>query len=151
MIPAPPNDAQPAVAAEEWRYLRVAFALVALLVLAEIAGWLVYREVHHETPPLALTKKCLVREKLLAVDSVGNDMIARSASRGTLATRVEGSGVHVLIGSSDDEAERLAGYYRTVAHEELVGRLDLRGHVLYFWEGVATPTQRQTMYDCWYQ
>ena len=33
---------------------------------------------------------------------------------------------------------------------ELTGKLERRGKVVYVWEGVASPTQRQTMYDCHY-
>ena len=38
---------------EEWRYLRIACAVVALLVAAELVGWLVYRSRPHgpSAPP----------------------------------------------------------------------------------------------------
>jgi hypothetical protein len=120
------------------------------LLILEVSGWLVYRAVHEETPPLELTVRCLTREKLLDVRPATDDPIAESASRGAIATRVEGLGVHVAIARSESEAERLAGYYESVA-SELEGRLEQRGKVVYLWEGVASPTQRQTMYDCFYE
>lgn len=138
-----------AVSDWEWRYLRGAFVVLAGLLFFEIAGWLVYRAVHEETPPLELTVRCLTREKLLEVGPA-TDPIAASARGGWVATRVEGNGVHVAIAQSGSEAERLAGYYRDVAGD-LAGRLERRGKVVYLWEGVATPTQRQTMYDCFYE
>jgi hypothetical protein len=132
----------------EWRYLRTAFAALAVLVALQIAGSLVYRVVHEETPPLAETVRCLTREKLLELTSE-TDPIAASARGGWVATRVEGNGVHVAIARSTSEAERLFDLYRSVAGE-LSGRLERRGKVVYVWEGVSTLTQRQTMYDCHY-
>jgi hypothetical protein len=138
-----------AVAGWEWRYLRAAFVALAAFLLLQLAGWLVYRSVHEETPPLELTVRCLTREKLLEVRPTTDDPIASSARGGSVATRVEGNGVHVAIARSGSEAERLVDYYMSVAGE-LNGRLEKRGKVVYLWEGVASPTQWQTMYDCFY-
>lgn len=137
-----------AAAGWEWPYLRGALVAVAALVALQIGGWLVYRVVHEETPPLAETIRCLTREKLLELTAT-TDPIAASARGGWVATRVEGNGVHVAIARSTSEAERLVDLYRSVAGE-LIGRLERRGKVVYLWEGVSTPTQRQTMYDCHY-
>ena len=137
---------------EEWRYLRGALALVAVLVITQFIAWIVYRSVHRDPSALELTEKCLRREKLLAVESIVTDPIARSAHGGALSTRVEGNGVQVLFATSDEEAVELAtAYLGTGRKIEL--RLDLRGRVLYVWEkpGRASPTQRQAMYDCWYE
>jgi hypothetical protein len=132
----------------EWRYLRGALVAVVALVALQIGGWLVYRVVHEETPPLGETIRCLTREKLLEL-TPATDPIAASARGGWVATRVEGNGVHAAIARSTSEAERLVDLYRSVAGE-LTGRLERRGKVVYIWEGVSTPTQRQTMYDCHY-
>jgi hypothetical protein len=132
----------------EWRYLRGALVAVVALVALQIGGWLVYRVVHEETPPLSETIRCLTREKLLEL-TLATDPIAASARGGWVATRVEGNGVHAAIARSTSEAERLVDLYRSVAGE-LTGRLERRGKVVYIWEGVSTPTQRQTMYDCHY-
>ena len=136
------------VADWEWRYLRGALVAVVALVALQIGGSLVYRVVHEETPPLSETIRCLTREKLLEL-TPATDPIATSARGGWVATRVEGNGVHVAIARSTSEAERLVDLYRSVAGE-LTGRLERRGKVVYIWEGVSTPTQRQTMYDCHY-
>ena len=90
-----------------------------------------------------------------------DDRVARPETRspqtargGALATRVEGNGVHVAIATSD---ERGGGARERVPRDTPGGRSDLRldvhGRVLYVWEHprVPTPTQRQTMYDCWYE
>ncbi len=143
------TEARPA---EEWRYVSVAFAVVGVLVVAQLAGWLVYRSVHDEPTALELTEKCLRREKLLAVDSNRNDPIARTARGGALVTRVEQNGVQVAIASTEEEARRLAAAYLAIGRKiEL--RLDVRGNVVYVWEAPRkpSPTQRQTMYDCWYE
>ena len=138
--------------AEEWRYVSVALAVVGILVVAQLAGWLVYRSVHHGPTALELTEKCLRREKLLEVDSSRSDPIARTARGGALVTRVEDNGVQVAIARTEEEARRLAAAYLAIGRKiEL--RLDVRGNVVYVWEAPRepSPTQRQTMYDCWYQ
>lgn len=132
----------------EWPYLRGALVALVALIALQVAGWLVYRAVHEETPPLQETIRCLTREKLLELKSE-SDPIAATAGRGWVATRVEGNGVHVAIAGSTSEAERIVDLYRSVAGE-LEGRLERRGSVVYLWEGASTPTQRQTMYDCHY-
>jgi hypothetical protein len=139
--------------ADEWRYLRAACAVVLVLVVAELAGWLVYRSSPHGPSALERTEKCLRQEKLLQIEPVASDPVAGTARGGALATRVEGNGVHVVIAKSDDEAAKLADEYRRTAGREIEVRLDVRGRVLYVWEEARepTPTQRQTMYDCWYE
>ena len=138
-------------ASKEWRYLRAAFVVVGCLALAETAGWLVYRAVHEGPTALELTERCLRREKLLATTPAA-DSIAATASGGALLTRVDGDAVQVVIASSEAEASALeAAYRRTGRRIDL--RLDVRDRVLYVWEPVRrpSPTQRQTLYDCWYQ
>lgn len=139
-------------APDEWRYLRAACVVVVVLVAAELTGWVVYRSVHDDPTALELTEKCLRREKLLTIESLSGDEIARTARGGTLATRVEGNGVQVVIAKSDEEAARLADAYLQTGRKIRL-RLDVRGRVLYVWEmpRVPSPTQRQTMYDCWYE
>lgn len=140
-------------AADEWRYLRVGFTVVLVLVVAELVGWLVYRSVHHAPTALALTERCLVREKLLRIEPLRDDPVAGTARGGALATRVEGNGVHVVIARSDAEAEKLVAAYLETTGRNVEVRLDRRGRVVYLWEQAVapTPTQRQTMYDCWYE
>ena len=137
---------------EEWRFIRVAFALVGALVLVQTAGWLVYRSVHHGPTALELTAQCLRREKLLTVDVGRNDPIARTARGGALVTRVEDEGVQVAIARSEEEARRLVSAYIATGRR-IALRLEVRGNVVYVWEAPRrpSPTQRQTMYDCWYE
>ena len=140
-------------ASDEWRYLRVAFVVVLAFVVAQVAGWLVYRSAHHGPTALSLTDRCLRREKLLSVGPVRDDPVARSAPGGALATRVEGNGVHVAIATSDAEAAALVATYLENTGRNVETRLERRGRVVYLWEQAVapTPTQRQTMYDCWYE
>lgn len=139
--------------AHEWRYLRVACVLVAVFVAAEVVGWTVYRSSPHGPSALELTEKCLRREKLLPIEPLEADPVAARAGGGALATRVEGNGVHVAIAKSDGEAAALREDYLRTAGRRVALRLEVRGRVLYLWEQSRkpTPTQRQTMYDCWYE
>jgi hypothetical protein len=137
---------------EEWPGLRVALVVVAVLVAAQIAGWVVYRSVHDDPTALELTERCLRREKLLAVDLGRNDPIARTARGGALVTRVEGEGVQVAIARSEEEAGRIVSAYMA-SGRKIALRLEVRGKVVYVWEAPRrpSPTKRQTMYDCWYE
>ena len=138
-----------AAAESEWPYLRGALVALLAIVAVELGGWLVYRSVHHGTPPYVLTVRCLTREKHLEVRSASDDPSAKSARGGALATRVEGNGVHVAIARSESEASRIAESYRLVGGA-LTGRLEQRGKIVYLWDAAASPTARQTMYDCFY-
>ena len=66
-------------AESEWPYLRGALVALLVIVAVELGGWLVYRSVHHGTPPYVLTVRCLTREKHLEVRSASDDPIAKSA------------------------------------------------------------------------
>ena len=79
-------------------------------------------------------------------------MIAAAALVAVRNATVCGDAVQVVIASLDEEAAALeAAYRRTGRRIDL--RLDVHGRVLYVWEPVRrpSPTQRQTLYDCWYQ
>ena len=140
-------------ASDEWPYLRAACSVVAVLVVAELAGWVVNRLANDQPTALELTERCLRREKFLPVESIGADPIARTARGGALATRVEGNGVHVLIAKSDEEAAELANSYLRTEGRNIELRVDVRGRVVYVWERpyAPSPTQRQGVYDCWYE
>ena len=51
------------------------------------------------------------------------------------------------------EAAQLADAYLQTAGRAISLRLEVRGRVVYVWEQSRepTPTQRQTLYDCWYE
>jgi hypothetical protein len=135
--------------ASEWPSIRLGLAGACLLVVLAFAAWAVETASTDEPSRLAQTERCLRREKLLDVRPVKPDPIAAEASAGALATTVEGNGLHVLLARSKREAARLAAAYRQIGGE-LRGRLEVRDTVVYVWEGAATPTQRQTVYDCAY-
>ena len=63
--------------------------------------------------------------------------------------KIEGNAVTILISSSDGRAQRLASEYRNVGGGP-ANAIDHRGHVVYVWELASSPTQRQTVYDCYY-
>ena len=77
------------------------------------------------------------------------DPLARSAGKGSFQVVAEGNGVAVAPASSDAQAKRIERYYHDVAGE-LKGRLERRNLTVYLWQGIATPTQRQRLYDCHY-
>jgi hypothetical protein len=133
----------------EWPFLRAGLVAAAALAAVWLLGWGIYELVHEDPTRLELTTRCLTQEQFLPVTGVGNDPIAASASGGSLATRVEGNGVHLSIAGSDEEAEKIVRSYHAVAGP-LTGRLERRGRYVYVWEGVASPTQRQAMFDCEY-
>ena len=68
------------VSAWEWRYLRGALAALAVVIALQVAGWLVYRVVHEETPPLQETVRCLTREKLLELTTATDPIAAGYAT-----------------------------------------------------------------------
>jgi hypothetical protein len=133
----------------EWPSLRLGLAGAVALGLVVLFAWAVESASSNEPSRYAQTERCLTHEKLLTVTPAARDAIAATASGGALATRIDGNGVHVLIGRSTKEAERLAAAYRRVSGP-LTGRLEVRGVNVYVWEGVATPNQRQVLYDCKY-
>lgn len=133
----------------EWPSMRVGLAgAVALLVLV-LVDWAVSAVLEEEIPLVDRVERCLRQEKLLQVERASRDPIAVQARRGALATRIEGNGVHIAIAASEREATAIAQRYQAVAGP-LIGRLELRGVYVYLWEGLATPTQRQTVFDCRY-
>jgi hypothetical protein len=147
------QDSSETIPAEEWRYLQVACAVIVVIVVTALAGWIVDRSLHDDPSALELTEKCLRREKLLPIEPSPVDAIASTARGGTLATRVEGTGVLVVIAKSDEEAKDLVNTYLQTTGRNIEARLDVRGRVIYVWEGAFGPlsTQRETMYDCWYE
>ena len=135
------------VSAWEWRYLRGALAVLAAVVALQIAGWLVYRVVHEETPPLQETVRCLTREKVLEL-TTATDPIASARGGGSRpASRVTAS-------TSQSHARRAKpnGWSSSTNPSPATSpaSFERKGKVVYIWEGVSTPTQRQTMYDCHY-
>jgi hypothetical protein len=133
----------------ELRFAVFGMICCALLVAGTLAGWGLYSWLHHGTPRIELTIRCLTRERGLTIVSGEHDSLAESASGGWIATTVEGSRVHISLTGSEKEAARIAAGYRTVS-DIVPGQLEQRGNHVYLWDGPASPTQRQTLYDCEY-
>jgi hypothetical protein len=134
---------------DEWPAVRFGLLAAVALVALAFVSWAAEAASTDRPSRLALTLRCLQAEKLLDVDPAERDPIAARASGGALQTRVEDNGVHILLARSGREARRLAEAYARIGGQ-LTGRLEVRGRVVYLWEGPATPTQRQTVYDCAY-
>lgn len=116
-----------------------------MVVSVQLVSWWA----HEDPSRRALTEKCLRNEKQLAFGPTQRDPIAESAAEGGIELRVEGNGVHVVFAGSENEAREIMTRYETIAGE-LGDRIEQRGRVVYLWEGRPSPTQRQTLYDCWY-
>jgi hypothetical protein len=103
---------------------------------------------HDDPDELALTKRCLEREKGLVVEPTTADPVASSARGGTLRTTVEGGLVTLSVARSQAEVERLrAGY---AAAGDSGPRLDVHGRYVALWLREPSRTQRQVTYDCTY-
>ena len=119
-----------------------------VLVAAQLSVGAAWSLTHDDPDELALTKRCLEREKGLVVERTTGDPVASSARGGTLRTTVEGGLVTLSIATSEAEVERLrAGY---AAGGDPGPRLDVHGRYVALWLREPSPTQRQVTYDCAY-
>jgi hypothetical protein len=135
------------VRVSEWPSLRLGFlAATTMLVLVFVGGGTAAL-LEDEPSRFERVEQCLRREKLLDVAPTTGGPIAAEAGGGALATRIEGNGLHLAIADSEEEAQRIIGLYRAVSGP-LAGRLEQRRAYVFLWEGVATPTQRQIVYEC---
>jgi len=132
----------------EWLAVRIALGVVGLIVVAVLGAWKVDDTRHPRPTRLAQTVACLEGHGLTPVVPAG-DPLSSTARAGSLRVTVEGSEVIVSLAKSWEEAARIERGYRLVGGD-LEGRLERRGRYVFLWQGIATPTQRQTMYDCQY-
>jgi hypothetical protein len=132
----------------EWVFLRAGLIAVAVLCVAALADWAVYCAGHEETSAAEKITNCLWNEKALRVENP-RDPIAHSAGLGAMRTTIETNGVTIAIAKDRERAERVIAEYRRVADLE-PGRLERRGRLVYLWDRPASPTQRQTLFDCEY-
>lgn len=130
----------------EWHYLRGALALIALVLLAWVVGWAVHSAVVEEETTYDRLVRCLRNEKGATL-TAPSDPVAESADLGAVRTTIETNGVTVSVASSPERAEHLVAAYRSVGGD-LAGRLEQRGTAVYLWDRPASPTQRQTLFDC---
>ena len=121
-----------------------AFALVA----AQLGVGTAWSLTHDDPTELELVRRCLEREKGLAVEPTGDDPVAQSARGGTFRTVVEGNLVTLSVATSAEEVERLRAAYLAVGDPG--SRLDVRGRYVALWRRDPSPTQRQGTYDCAY-
>ena len=119
-----------------------------VVVLAQIGVASAWSVTHDDPTILDLTRRCLEREKGLAVEPTNGDPVAASARGGTLRTVVEGGLVTLSIASSEAEVEQLLATYG--AEGDAGPRLDVHGRYLDLWLRAPSPTQRQATYDCAY-
>ena len=132
----------------EWRFLRLSLAVVALVAVVDAGAWKLHDLAHPPPSRLESSVNCL-RQNGLSPVTPAVDPLARSAGEGSFQVVAEGNGVAVALASSDAQAKRIERYYHDVAGE-LKGRLERRELTVYLWQGIATPTQRQRLYDCQY-
>jgi len=121
-------------------------ALVVVLVQAGVAS--AWSLTHDDPTTLDLTRRCLEREKGLAVEPTTEDPVAASARGGTLRTVVEGGLVTLSIAASEAEVERLVAAYEAAGDDP--PRLDVHGRYVALWLRAPSATQRQAIYDCAY-
>ena len=132
----------------EWVFLRAGLLAVAALCLSALVAWGVYSIVHEEPSAREKVSGCLVNEKGVTVETP-RDPIAQSAELGALRTVVETNGVTISVARDDEGANRIVAAYRRVA-DDLEGRLEKRGRLVFLWDRPASPTQRQALFDCEY-
>jgi hypothetical protein len=133
----------------EFVYLRWSIVAVGVIAVIVVAAWKAHDAIYPPPTRLERTVFCLKdHHDLVAVVPAG-DPISNTARAGSFRVTVEGSEVVVSLAKSESEAAMIEQSYRAVGGN-LEGRLERRGRSVFLWQGVATPTQRQTMYDCEY-
>ena len=121
----------------------------ALVVMAaQLTVGAAWSLTHDDLSELALTTRCLEREKGLVVEPTTDDPVASSARGGTLRTTVEGGLVTLSVATSEAEVERLRAAYAVGGDPG--ARLDVHGRYVALWLREPSPTQRQVTYDCAY-
>jgi hypothetical protein len=133
----------------EWPFLRASLVAVSALLLLELVGTAVDKRLNPAPSALARTVKCLRNEKGLAVEIGALDPIGKTADGGVVRTLVETNSVTIVISSSDTKAKKLGGYYLAV-NSGPEASIQLWKHDVFVWERPPSPTQKQTLYDCYY-
>ncbi len=131
----------------DWAFVRIGAIVAAAVVTAQLAGGIGYAVIHDDPLPRDVALVCLEREKGLVVRTDVPDPIAGTAAGGALATDVEGNGVVVVFASSTRQAAELMRLYEAGAVIRPL-QLEIRGNVVLHFHRPASPTQRQTLYDC---
>ena len=132
----------------ERRAARLGLVGALALVAAQLIVGAAWSLSHDDPDELALTRRCLEREKGLVVEPTTDDRVASSARGGTLRTTVEGGLVTLSVATSEAERERLVARYRATG--DLGSRLDVHGRYISLWLREPSPGKRQAIYDCAY-
>lgn len=127
---------------------RLGLAGALVVVVAQLCVGAAWSLTHDDLTELELTRRCLEREKGLAVEPTRDDPVAEAASGGTLRAIVEGGLVTLSVAGSAAEVERLRATY--VASGDPGPRLEVHGRYLALWLRAPSPTQRQVTHDCAY-
>lgn len=127
------------------------FAIAAVTCSGTLAavGSFLYHELHSGPTAFARVVQCLTQEKGLALTTPERDMIA-SRGEGAVRTIIEGNPVTVVRASDLAVAAGIERDYASLGANEPPGRLERRSRIVYLWDRPASPTQRQTAYDCEY-
>ena len=126
----------------------VGVGLVVSLLFAQVVAGFVRGVASDEPSFLEKVETCLT-ERATPFEQVADDPIAASAKRGALRTTVDGNAVTVVLGRSEDDAERVYDAYAGVATAEVAAALlDRRRKVVYLWDSAPTTEQRAFVYLC---
>jgi hypothetical protein len=129
----------------ERRWVTGGVAVIAIVVVAQLAGGVIREAVENEPSYLEKVQTCLT-ERGMPYEPAISDPIAMSARRGALRTSVGGNGVTVSLGRSEDEAERLYDDYVAVGSPG--SRLEQQRKVVFLWDEAPTAEQHQFMVLC---
>lgn len=133
----------------ERRPVLFAIAAVTCACVLAVIGSLAYRELHSGPTAFARIVQCLTKEKGLVLTTPERDVIA-SRGEGAVRTIIEGNPVTMVRAPNLSVAASIEHDYASVGANEPPGRLERRSRVVYVWDNPASPTQRQTAYDCEY-
>lgn len=132
--------------AAERRWAFIGLASVLVLLAIQVLAGVIREAVSDEPTHLELVQTCLT-ERATPFEEVVGDPIALSAGRGALRTTVEGAGVTVALGSSEQDAKRMYDAYLAVA-SDVESRLELNRKAVFLWEAAPTSSQHDFMVLC---
>jgi hypothetical protein len=132
----------------ESRAARLGLIAALAVVCTQLVVGTAWSLTHDDPDELALTRRCLEREKGLVVEPTVGDGVAASADGGTLRTAIEGGLATISVASSETEVARLRALYE--ASGVTSPRLDVHGRYVVLWLRDPSPAQRQVTYDCAY-
>ncbi len=132
----------------ERRAALLGLAGTLVLVVAQLGVASSWSLTHDDPTELELTRRCLEREKLLAVEETQGDPVAATARGGTLSTIVEGGLVTISVATSTAEVDRLLAAYADLGEQGR--RVDVYGQYVSHWLRDPSVGQRQAVYDCAY-